>query len=110
MPAKSAPSPEPDPTPAADTTPTPAPAPTPEVAPESSKSGTGRLPAGTYQFTGPVPTQYLEVPLTAHPATDGRPATVFDWPFGAPDDSRWEPTKKKPNQAADNAPANPEGE
>lgn len=77
----------------------------------------GRLPAGVYEFTGSIPTLYLDVPLTAHPAypeepaTDdteavpARPATVFDWPFGAPADGRWQPTKKKPNQVADNAPA-----
>jgi hypothetical protein len=70
----------------------------------------GRQPAGTYEFTGTLPTQYLEVPLTAHPATDDQPATVFDWPFSAPDDGRWQSTKKKPNSLPDNAPANPEGE
>jgi len=82
----------------------------------------GRQAAGVYEFTGPLATQYLEVPLTARPenpgrdATDDEPAipataaTVFDWPFSAPDDGRWKPTKKKPNQLPDNAPANPEGE
>jgi hypothetical protein len=82
----------------------------------------GRLPAGAYEFVGPLPTQYLEVPLTARPETTrpGRhrrracrprpPATVFDWPFSAPGDGRWKPSKKKPNQQPDNAPANPEGE
>lgn len=80
----------------------------------------GRLPAGVYEFTGPIATQYLEVPLTAHPAypeqaaTADEPAapatapTVFNWPFTAPDDGRWQPTKKKPNQQPDNAPALPE--
>lgn len=82
----------------------------------------GRQPAGVYEFTGPLATQYLEVPLTARPespgrdATDNEPAvpataaTVFDWPFSAPDDGRWKPSKKKPNQLPDNAPADPEGE
>lgn len=83
----------------------------------------GRLPAGTYEFTYTVATHYLEVPLTARPADPGRPpvgddpdaddydpgapetaATVFHWPFSAPDDGRWAPTDKKPNQVADNAP------
>lgn len=71
----------------------------------------GRLAAGVYEFTGAVATQYLEVPLTARPATDDGPATVFDWPFSAPDDGRWKPTRRKPNQLPDNAPADdPEGE
>jgi hypothetical protein len=70
----------------------------------------GRLPAGVYEFTGPLPTQYLEVPLTAHPATADREATVFAWPVSAPDDGRWQPTKKKPNSLPDNAPALSEGE
>lgn len=68
----------------------------------------GRQPAGTYEFTGPIPTLYLEVPLTARPASDDEPATVFNWPFTAPDDGRWQPTKKKPNQLPDNAPAHTE--
>lgn len=82
----------------------------------------GRLPAGVYEFVGTLPTQYLEVPLTARPEDAGRdatddepavpatPATVFDWPVSAPGDGRWKPTKKKPNQQPDNAPADPEGE
>jgi hypothetical protein len=109
MPAKTSPSPEPDPTPA--TTETAAETP---VVPAPVESGPavppGRLPAGTYQYTGSLPTQYLDVPLTARPADGDQPATVFAWPFSAPDDGRWEPTKKKPNQQPDNAPANPEGE
>jgi hypothetical protein len=103
MPAKSAPSPEPDPTPATDTTPAPTPAPEPARASGEKDTPPGRLPAGTYQFTGTLPTQSLEVPLTAYPEDDTRPATVFAWPFSAPDDGRWEPSKKKPNQVADNA-------
>jgi hypothetical protein len=100
---------------------TPAPTPTPETtAAEPAKATAdkaaplevpeGRLPAGVYEFTGALPTQYLEVPLTAHPADGDQPATVFDWPFTAPDDGRWQPTKKKPNSLPDNAPAHPEGE
>jgi hypothetical protein len=107
--------------------PEPTPAPLPETAPAPGKPGAvavpeGRLPAGTYEFTGPIATQYLEVPLTARPADPGSPAqpatdsepavdevpatpaTVFDWPFSAPDDGRWKPVKRKPNQIADNAP------
>jgi hypothetical protein len=98
MPAQ--PPPKPDPTPATTTTQA-APAPT---EPGAVDVPAGRLPAGTYQFTGSLPTQYLEVPITARPADETGPATVFDWPFGAPDDGRWEPTKKKSNQVADNAP------
>ncbi|MBM9509992.1 hypothetical protein [Actinacidiphila acididurans] len=80
----------------------------------------GRLAAGTYEYVWPIPTQYLDVPLTARPVDPGQPAvpadgdkpetpaipptpaTVFDWPFGAPNDGRWQPTRKKPNQVADN--------
>lgn len=105
---------------------TPAPARTPETDtpahadPEPDKAAAdevpeGRLPAGVYEFVGTIPTQYLDVPLTARPADPGQdatddtpavpatPATVFDWPFSAPDDGRWKPSKKKPNQVADNA-------
>jgi hypothetical protein len=108
MPAKTPP--EPDPTPAATTTTAPAP-----TEPGAVDVPDGRLPAGTYAFTGSIPTQYLDVPITARPAYPERPATdddpgapatpatVFDWPFSAPDDGRWEPSKKKPNQVADNA-------
>src|SRR5947207_484515 len=103
---------------------TPAPASTPEPALESDKKALeatapdevpeGRQPAGVYEFTGTLPTQYLEVPLTARPETPGRdatddepavpatPATVFDWPFSAPGGGRWKPSKKKPNQQPDN--------
>lgn len=117
---------KPDPKPEPD--PTPAPARTTEAAPAPTEPGAadvppGRQPAGTYEFTGPIATQYLEVPLTARPADPGAPAvpaaddkpeaaaapassaTVFDWPFSAPDDGRWVATKKKPNQQPDNAPA-----
>jgi hypothetical protein len=97
---------KPDPKPEPD--PTPAPAKTTEAAPVLTEPGAvdvpaGRQPAGTYEFAGPIATQYLEVPLTARPADGDAPATVFDWPFSAPDDGRWVASKKKPNQVADNA-------
>ncbi|MGW2920421.1 hypothetical protein ACWDBF_21520 [Streptomyces angustmyceticus] len=66
---------------------------------------------GVYEYVHPTACVYPHVPLTAYPARedgDGKelPATVFDWPFGPPDDGRWAKTRKtKPNQAADNAPA-----
>ncbi|MEU5043149.1 hypothetical protein [Streptomyces griseorubiginosus] len=118
MPAKPAQEPEPERTPAttARTTDTEPAKPAEDEVPE------GRLPAGVYEFTGTLPTQYLEVPLTAHPETPGRdadgdepaapatPATVFDWPHSAPGDGRWKSSKKKPNQQPDNAPADSEGE
>lgn len=123
MPAK--PAQEPERTPVATRAPEPAAAepdkasPEPATAPDEVPEG--RLPAGVYEFVGPLPTQYLEVPLTARPEDPGRdaieatddtpavpavpatPATVFDWPFSAPGDGRWKPSKKKPNQVADNA-------
>jgi hypothetical protein len=123
MPSK--PAQEPERTPAETrATDTDAPEPT---APEPAKAASdevpkGRLPAGAYEFVGTLPTQYLEVPLTARPETAGQdatddepavpatPATVFDWPFSAPGDGRWKPSKKKPNQQPDNTPADPEGE
>jgi hypothetical protein len=117
MPAKPAHEPEPDATPAPAKTTDTAPAPS---EPELEAVPAGRLAAGVYEFTGPIATQYLEVPLTARPADPGRPAaddepaiaatpaTVFDWQFSAPGDGRWAPTKKKPNQQPDNAPALPE--
>lgn len=127
MPSKPAPEPEPERTPATTRTPE---ADTPELAKAAAeKTGAGpdeipegRLPAGVYEFVGTIPTQYLDVPLTARPEDPGRdatgdeaavpatPATVFDWPFHAPGDGRWKPSKKKPNQQPDNAPADPEGE
>ena len=73
---------------------------------------------GVFEYVAPFTTVY-HLPLTAHPlipavapveATDDAPAvpgspevpaTVFAWPDGPPDD-RWAPTRKKPNQAADN--------
>lgn len=70
---------------------------------------------GVYEFTHFDDCVYPHVPLTCRaarperPATDDEPgepevkATVFDWPFGPPDDGHWTKTRKKPNQAADNA-------
>ncbi|MEV7034636.1 hypothetical protein AB0N99_30945 [Streptomyces sp. NPDC093272] len=123
MPAK--PAQEPERTPAARTEEAASPAPETKTSTDEATADEvpeGRLPAGVYEFAGSVPTQYLEIPLTARPevlaqdATDdtpavaAAPATVFDWPFSAPDDGRWKPSKKKPNQQPDNAPADPEGE
>lgn len=118
MPSKPAPEPEPERTPATTTRTT---ATEPAAVGDPDEVPKGRLPAGVYEFVGTVPTQYLEVPLTARPENPGRdatddtpvvpatPATVFDWPFSAPGDGRWKPSKKKPNQQPDNAPAT-EGE
>ncbi|MEV6833477.1 hypothetical protein AB0N17_02930 [Streptomyces sp. NPDC051133] len=71
---------------------------------------------GVYEYVHTDDCVYPHVPLTARAARSGRPATddepgepavdatVFDWPFGPPDDGRWKKTRKtKPNQAADNA-------
>lgn len=82
--------------------------------PEPPETAPGMLPAGVYEYTAPFATVY-GLPLTARPENPGRPAqgddpgepavpaTVFAWDFGCPDDGRWKPTKKKPNQVADNA-------
>ena len=86
---------------------------------EAPADAAGALPVpapapagGVFEYTAPFTTVY-PLPLTAHPAvpaveaTDEQPgspavpATVFAWPDGPPDD-RWTPTRKKPNQAADN--------
>ncbi|MFJ8345024.1 hypothetical protein ACIQ9J_01345 [Streptomyces sp. NPDC094153] len=58
---------------------------------------------GVYEYTHYDDCVYPHVPLTCRAATLDSPATVFEWPFGPPDDGRWTKTKKKPNQAADNA-------
>jgi hypothetical protein len=125
MPAK--PAQESERTPAATRTSEPADAPgpdttAPKAAADPDEVPEGRLPAGVYEFVGTLATQYLDVPLTAHPEIPGRdatddepavpaiPATVFHWPFSAPGDGRWKPSKKKPNQQPDNAPADSEGE
>jgi 2-oxoglutarate dehydrogenase E2 component (dihydrolipoamide succinyltransferase) len=82
--------------------------------PEPEAPPTGRLDPGVYEYVAPFATVY-GLPLTARPADPGQPATkdapavppspatVFDWPDGAPADGRWTPTRKKPNQIADNA-------
>lgn len=102
---------EPDQEAVQDATPAPEPEAPPATEVPTEEVPAGRLAAGVYEFTGAVATQYLEVPLTARPASEDGPATVFDWPYSAPDDGRWRPTRKKPNQLPDNAPADdPEGE
>jgi hypothetical protein len=85
-------------------------------APAAEPARTDRLEPGVYEYIHPVDCVYPHVPLTAKaarpgsPATDDGPgepataATVFDWPFGPPGDGRWVKTRKKPNQAPDNAP------
>ena len=76
----------------------------PADAAEPAAEETGPEP-GVYEFTHFADCVYPHVPLTCRAATPDTPATVFDWPFGPPDDGRWTKTRKKPNQAADNAPA-----
>lgn len=88
-------------TPQVEKTTAPAAADTPD-AEEPTPQTSGPKP-GVYEFTHFADCVYPHVPLTCHAATPDSPATVFDWPFGPPDDGRWAPTKKKPNQAADNA-------
>lgn len=62
----------------------------------------GRLAPGPAEYTATFESVYLSVPLTARPAVDEHPATVFDWLDGAPDDGRWRPTTSKPNKLPDN--------
>jgi hypothetical protein len=93
--------PKDEPTPQADAPtdiPAEAPAPEPEAAPEPP----GPKP-GVYAYTYFADSVYPHVPLTARAATADAPASIVDWPFGPPDDGRWAPTTKDPNQAADNA-------
>jgi hypothetical protein len=94
-PPKDEPTPQPEEAaaPPVDTPAAPAEAPVPAQAPEP----------GTYEYSHFADAVYPHVPLTARAATADTPATVFDWPFGPPDDGRWTPTTKTPNQAADNA-------
>lgn len=75
-----------------------------ETAPAPGAEPSGPAP-GVYEYAYGADCVYPSVPLTARAVTTDQPATVFAWPFGPPDDGRWTPTKKKPNQAADNAPA-----
>lgn len=90
-----------------------APAPAAEEIPEAVP---GPPEPGVYEYTHSTDCTYLHVPLSARaarPASADEPAqaaTVFDWPFGPPDDGRWSRTRKKPNQAADNEPALPREE
>jgi hypothetical protein len=93
------PQPEPSAAPAAVDTPAPAPAEAPDPA------DTTGPPPGVYAYSYFADCVYPHVPLSARAATADAPATIFDWPFGPPDDGRWTPTSKSPNQAADNAPA-----
>ncbi|MFJ5217169.1 hypothetical protein ACIP98_20905 [Streptomyces sp. NPDC088354] len=70
---------------------------------------------GVYEYVHGIGCVYPHVPLTCHPhqpavpatettaAIPERAATVFDWPEGPPTDGRWAKTRRKPNQAADNA-------
>ncbi|MFJ6085173.1 hypothetical protein ACIQI8_27570 [Streptomyces sp. NPDC092369] len=90
--------------------------PSPEPPAETAADSDSTEPApGVYEYTHSIGCVYPHVPLTCHahhpavPATDTTPAipeqlaTVFDWPEGPPADGRWASTRKKPNQAADNA-------
>ncbi|MEU6347237.1 hypothetical protein ABZ883_40595 [Streptomyces sp. NPDC046977] len=91
-----------------------APAPVPD-APAPAPDAPEQQPGGVYEYVHGIGCVYPHVPLTCHahqpavPATDSTPeiperaATVFDWPDGPPDDGRWARTRKRPNQAADNA-------
>jgi len=79
--------------------------------------GDSSADAGVYEYNHTSDCIYPQVPLTARaprpaapaegdgPETPAVPATVFEWPFGPPNDGRWTRTRKKPNQAADNEPA-----
>jgi len=99
----------------ADTPPTPASQSQAEPAAPDAKADVPE--PGVYEYTHSADCTYPHVPLTAHAANPGRDAdgddpgevpvtaTVFDWPFGPPEDGRWTKTRKKPNQAADNEPA-----
>ena len=72
-------------------------------------------PMEVAEYIAGFDTVYLAVPLTAHPArpaipggdttepVPAQPATVYAWPDGMPQDGRWQPTRKQPNQAPDNA-------
>lgn len=81
-------------------------------------------PTGRYEYIWGDPTQYPHIPLTAYPARPAldaveaapgvipspaippRPATVFAFPDGPPD-QRWRETDLPVNQARDNEPALP---
>ncbi|WP_369043509.1 hypothetical protein [Streptomyces sp. Midd1] len=105
---------QPAPEAASDTTEQPAPEEdaADSTAPEEDPDG---LPPGVYAYVYGIGCTYPHVPLTCHPhqpyvaATDTTPeipeveATVFEWTDGPPDDGRWVKSRRKPNQAADNA-------
>lgn len=86
-------------------TPQPEEAAAPAAEPTAAAPGPSGPDPGVYEFTYFADCVYPHVPLTCRAATADTPATVFDWPFGPPDDGRWTKTRKKPNQAADNMPA-----
>ncbi|MEU0818965.1 hypothetical protein [Streptomyces mirabilis] len=92
---KDEPTPQPEETAAAVETPA-----VDEPTPEAASAGPE---PGVYEYMHFADCVYPHVPLTCRAATADAPATVFDWPFGPPDDGRWTKTKKKPTQAADNA-------
>lgn len=83
--------------------------------PEKDEPAAAAPEPSAYEYTAGFDTVYLAVPLTAHPerpavpgdddtpAVPAQPATVYAWPDGPPEDGRWQPTRKKPNQAPDNA-------
>jgi hypothetical protein len=97
--------------PAKDTEPTPQPEPSvvpavPAPAPAAVEAPQpAGPPPGVYAYSHFADCVYPHVPLSARTATADTPATIYDWPFGPPDDGRWTPTSKSPNQAADNEPA-----
>ncbi|MFJ8798535.1 hypothetical protein [Streptomyces sp. NPDC102487] len=82
------------------------------AAPEEDSGG---LPPGVYEYVYGMGCTYPHVPLTCYAhqpyvaATDTTPeipeveATVFEWTDSPPDDGRWAKSRRKPNQAADNA-------
>ncbi|MEW2164424.1 hypothetical protein AB0912_15730 [Streptomyces sp. NPDC007084] len=86
------------------------------TAEDSAEEGpSDQLPPGVYEYVYGIGCVYPHVPLTCHayhpavdetetsPAIPEQPATIFEWPDGPPDDGRWAKTRRKPNQAADNA-------
>lgn len=103
MPTAKSPKDATEPTPQPDEA-APPPTETPTEPAEPAAEETGPEP-GVYEFTHFADCVYPHVPLSCRAAAPDIPATVFDWPFGPPDDGRWTKTRKKPNQAADNAPA-----
>ncbi|MGW0795899.1 hypothetical protein [Streptomyces sp. NPDC002692] len=74
-----------------------------------------QLPPGVYEFVYGIGCVYPHVPLTCHayhpaveatktaPAIPEQEPTRFEWTDGPPMDGRWAKTRKKANQAADNA-------